>query len=260
MPINALNRYLGVIGEGFTAGERNFGADWADIPHTGNNKGHYLDQTSEDIGMDRGLIFPETSAQRVMRNKIPGQVGVSGDIQVPFYSKGTPTLIFYALGKNVPVEGTSYNPPGNLPSHANLDKHTITAADNSASIPSFRMAVGKDLQEHRYNGCVVRTMTIDIDPSESVLVTFGILCRDEVERDSINTADLFDGAGVDYNIKDRAVSGVELDMKMRKSGHTDTSLKSYTNVESLSIEMDNGFIDDHYARESVFAQCLCTES
>ena len=136
--------------------------------------GHFLDQISEDIGMDRGLIFPETSAQRVMRNRIPGQVAISGDIQVPLYSKGTPTLLYYALGTD------TYD--DNVRSTAGLHKHVISAAP----VPkTFQMAVGKDIKEHRYMGCVVRSFTLDYDPSESVLASFTIMCRIEVAAGNI---------------------------------------------------------------------------
>ena len=208
---------------------------------------HFLDQTSEDIGQDRGLIFPETSAQRVMRNKIAGQVAVSGDIQVPLYPTGTTTMIYYAMGLRS-TEGSN---------------HRITNRNTAPRV--FQMEIGKDRRPHQYVGCVVRTMTIDYDPSEVVLVTFGIMCNRELKtfpafkpnytqgnkNESYYTLGKYKagtGNPGDYNIADRAFGGVEIDV-FAKKGNTSGAWSNgdmVKNVESFNIEVDNGFIDDNY--------------
>ena len=191
---------------------------------------HFLDQTSEDIGQDRGLIFPETSAQRVMRNKIEGQVAISGDVQVPIYPTGAATLLYYTLG-----------------SSTGDNTHVI----KSSTPKVFQMSIGKDKAQHRFVGCVVRTLTLDYDPSEVILGTFGIMCRKELETTALpgrHSNNHFFTEFPDYNIAERAFGGVEVDTSIKKgniSGNFDDD-DLVTNVESLSVEVDNGFIDDNY--------------
>lgn len=189
--------------------------------------GHLLDQTSEDIGIDQGFIFPETSAQRVMRNRIPGQIAVTGDVQVPFYSTGTPTLIYYALGAASTTGSGPY-------------VHTIKADEPKI----FQMAVGKDRKEHRFAGCVVSSMTIDYDPSETVLTTFSIMARKELTGATLEPGTPFP----DYNILERAIGGTEVSTKIGvKVGSATTQASVAANyMESVSIEVDNGFVDDNY--------------
>jgi len=218
-------------------------------PATQAPKAHFLDQTSEDIGIDQGLIFPETSAQRVMRNRIQGQIAISGDIQVPVYPTGVPTLFYYALGHSSEPSGGKYR---------------ISTNSGAAAPWAFQMGVGKDLKEHRFTGCVVRTFTIDFDPSEVVLATFGILARKELTEGTIlgvhagskNSYVTFGKYGVtpakgDYNKADRAFGGTEVKTFISKDGsaisESGNNSDQVNNVESMSIEMDNGFIDDHYA-------------
>ena len=197
----------------------------------------FLDQTSEDISVDMGLIFPETSAQRVMRNRIPGQIGISGDIQVPFYSRGTPTLIYYGLGAE-PESDDNYDLDGNG-AVTGLFEHVLRASFDELP-PTFRMGVGKDLKEHRFNGCCVQTMTFDFDPSESVLVTFGVMARREVTAGDLATLPSDFG---DYNEAERVVSGTEMEVKAKFGSDAEAVVNS---LESMTIEVDNGYVDDNF--------------
>ena len=209
---------------------------------------HFLDQVSEDITVDRGLIFPETSAQRVMRNRIPGQIAIGGDIQIPFYSQGTPTLIYYALGSATTTGAGPYL--HKIRSRFNRDR------EGNPGPRVFQMSIGKDgnntdaRKEHRFVGCVVRTMTFDFDPSETVLVTFGIMCRQEIaavalkKRQTGMLHDLTTMNFPNYNTKERVPGGTE--MVIMRAGAKENSL------ESASIEVDNGFIDDNFAIGSRF--------
>jgi len=246
MAITALNRYVTIrkhATQRTAAGYRDedWGADHDGTIGAGGNA-HILDQTSEDIGQDRGLIFPETSAQRVMRNRISGQVAISGDIQVPVYSVGTPTMIYYALG-DIDTTADKDIDGGTTANKIGDQLHVIKPTLDSVAMPYFQMGVGKDLKLHRYVGCVVRTMTIDFDPSETVLATFGILVRREIDEDDITTSTF--PSNLDYNVRDRAMGGTELVTTVKDVSDNNNVLDIA--VESLSIEVDNGFIDDQYA-------------
>ena len=208
------NRYVGIKKQ---AGDYD-SETWTD--QTSSNA-HFLDAVSEDIGQDRGLIFPETSAQRVMRNRLPGPISISGDVQVPVYTIGTPTLFYYALG--AATTETIASPNGHF-------MHTIKAANVP---PTFQMEIGKDRKAHRYVGCVVKGMTIDYDPAESVLATFEVMPRKEIAA-----ADLASVTFPDYNILERASSGTEIATEINDA------VADF--MESVSIEMDNGFVDDNH--------------
>lgn len=217
----AKNRYIGIRAQAgaFTS------TTWGN-PLTAANA-HYIDQTSEDIGIDQGFIFPETSAQRVMRNRIPGQIAISGDIQVPVYSVGTPTMIYYALGKVTKAANAA---------HASVHDRVITAATVP---PTFQMSVGKDRREHRFMGCCVQSMTLDYDPSETLLATFTVMARQEIASAAVATGTLFP----DYNDLERAIGGTEVNTKIGVDGGTPADVNF---MESVNIEMDNGFVDDNY--------------
>ena len=193
----------------------------------------YLDMISEDISLTNNHIFPETNTGRVKRNRIAGTRMFSGDIQMPIYPIGTPSLVYYALGADDDTAG----------SHS-LVNHVIKKGD---SIPIFQMGIAKDLKEHVFRGCTVTSMTLDFDPSEVGLATFGILARNETERKDLdstrNTAVKTAFTNAKYGVDNRAFGGVETNVKV---GAALSSASAVNFIESLSVEMDNNVTDDNF--------------
>ena len=183
---------------------------------------HYLDATSEDIGQDRGFIYPNTSAGRVNRSKLKGPVKVEGDVQFPVYIDGTPSMIYYGLGSCISTETGS---------STGIFNHVIK---QTTVPPHFDMEIGKDLKAHKYKSCVVKTMTFDYDPSETFLASFNVLARKELDSGDLATVTF-----PDYNIAKRAAAGTEVVTQINDA--------SVNYLESVSIEVDNQFVDDHFA-------------
>src|SRR3990172_10415019 len=79
---------------------------------------HAVDTASEDISEDHGFVYPITSAKRLARNRLLGPRLSGGEVAIPMYTRGTPTLLYYALGAGATVQEAA-GPPANY-------KHTIT--------------------------------------------------------------------------------------------------------------------------------------
>lgn len=208
------NRYVMVI--------KSSGDYDSDTWPTSLTNAHYLDATSEDMGQDRGFIYPNTSAGRVNRSKLKGPVKIEGDVQFPVYIDGTPSMIYYGLGGVTTTEtGTNTGVFDHV-----IKKTTVP--------PHFDMEVGKDLKAHRFKSCVVKTMTFDYDPSEAFLATFSVLARKELAAGTLAEVTF-----PDYNIAKRAAAGTEVKTQINDA--------AVNYLESVSIEIDNQFVDDHFA-------------
>lgn len=182
------------------------------------SKAHAIDQVSEDISFEHGFVNPVTSAKRAPRNRLLGPITGGGEVGVPMYTRGFPTLAYYALGKDVTTAVT------------NGFKHVITP---SGSIPSFRMGVGKDKKEHRFVGCAVKSMKLDYSVDNPALATFDLLCRKELEPGDLQTVTF-----PDYDVKERSFLGVEVSVKI------DDVAVAY--VRSLNIEVNNTLVEDNH--------------
>ena len=122
---------------------------------------HVIDAVSEDISMNRGFIYPKTAAQRPPRNRLLGAIALSGEVQTPMYPREASSLLYYLLGTCTTVVDTPTT---------GINTHTI----KQASVPpSFVMAIGKDKMEHRFTGCVMKSGTLDFQPNDANIGSFG---------------------------------------------------------------------------------------
>ena len=196
-------------------------------------KAHYLDATSEDISTDKGFIYPTTSAQRLKRNRLLGPVTVGGEIQVPLYSVGTPTMIYYAMGackaETAAVSG--------------VYTHEISVGED---VPTFFAFIGKDHREHQFSGGVVKSMTIDFETSEPALASFDCMFSREIYTSSAVGGAVDDTVSFpDYNVAERAWAGAEIDAKIAASASETAVAVNY--IESASLELTNTAVEDNYA-------------
>ncbi len=186
---------------------------------------HPVDQVSEDIGEEHGFVYTETSAKRQARNRLLGPRITGGEIAIPLYTMGTPTLIYYALGK-VTTVSEAVGPPENF-------KHTIVPEN---TVPPFRMGIGKDLNEHQFVGCAMKSLKIDYTVGEGALATFDVLVRKELSPPGTLITPTFP----DYDVKERTFLGVEVVVEINDVVQTGT-------VRSLSIEIANDLVEDNHA-------------
>lgn len=186
---------------------------------------HPVDQVSEDISEEHGFVYTETSAKRAARNRLLGPRVIGGEIAIPLYTRGTPTLIYYALGKVTSVSEAA-GPPENF-------KHTI---EPDTTIPPFKMAIGKDLNEHQFVGCAVKSLKIDYTVGEGALATFDLLIRKELSPPATLQTPTFP----DYDVKERTFLGVEVVVEIDDTPQTGV-------VRSLSIEISNDLVEDNHA-------------
>ena len=217
----ANNRYIIVEEQGW--------ADETFDAFAANATAHAIDQVSEDISEEHGFVYTETSAKRLARNRQLGPRVSGGEIGVPMYTRGTPTLLYYALGKVVTSEPVQNLTPPNY-------RHVITPAN---TVPSFRMAVGKDIKEHRYVGCAVKSVKIDYTVGDVALATFDLLVRKELEP-----GDLLTPTFPDYDQKERSFLGVEVGVTV------DGRVVGY--VRSFSLEINNDLVEDNHSFGSRF--------
>lgn len=181
---------------------------------------HAIDQVSEDISFEHGFNMPVTSAKRAARNRLLGAIVGGGDVGVPMYSRGFPTLAYYALGKNVSVQGT--------PTTSYV--HTITPGN---TIPAFRMGIGKDLNEHQFVGCAMKSMKLDYTIDNQALATFDVLTRKELTPNTIQTPTF-----PDYDEAERSFLGTEVIAEF------DDTPVAY--VRSFSVEINNTLVEDNH--------------
>ena len=180
---------------------------------------HKIDMSSDDISGDKGFIYPETVAQRLKRNRLPGGVKYGGEIQVPAYPIEAISLLYYTLGKCTSAAGSN-----------SLFDHVIKASN---MIPSFIAAIGKDIKEHRFTGGCMKGVTIDYETGEPVLLSFDTMFRKELVPSSLSTI-----AFPDYNVAERAFSGAEVAHKVAGT--------QVHYIESASIEIANNVVDDNF--------------
>lgn len=212
----ANNRYVMVERQGFAIEDFNaFSA--AAIAHV-------IDQVSEDISEDHGFKYTNTAGKRAARARMLGPRSLGGEIGVPIYSKGTPSMLYYALGS---VTSAAVVNTGT----ADLMRHTIKPA---SSVPAFRMGVGKDIKEHQFVGCAVKSAKIDYSIDEPALATFDLLVRKELPPATLQTP-----VFPDYDTLERAFLGTEVTVDI---GGTDVKY-----VRSLSIDISNGIVEDNFS-------------
>ncbi len=199
---------------------------------------HPVDQVSEDVGEDHGFVYTETSAKRAARNRLLGPRITGGEIAIPLYTRGTPTLIYYALGK-VTTVSEAVGPPENF-------AHTI---EPDTTIPPFRMAIGKDLNEHQFVGCAMKSLKIDYTVGEGALATFDVLVRKELSPPGTLQTPTFP----DYDVKERTFLGVEVTVEI-------DDVAQVAVVRSLSIEIANDLVEDNHGFGSRFLPSLRVQS
>lgn len=186
---------------------------------------HAVDQVSEDISEEHGFVYNQTSAKRQPRNRLLGPRVSGGEIGVPMYTRGTPTLLYYALGQVTTTEPVTMLVPPNF-------KHVITPA---TTIPPFRMAIGKDLNEHQFVGCAVKSLKIDYTVGDPALATFDLLVRRELSPPAVLSTPTFP----DYDVLERTFLGVEVGVEV------DDVAATY--LRSLSIDISNDLVEDNHS-------------
>ena len=195
---------------------------------------HLIDQTSEDISQEHGFVYPETSAQRNTRSRLYGPRMASGEIACPFYTKGVPTLVYYALGE---ATSTQVDLTG-------VYTHVIKSAN---TIPCFRMGVGKDAKEHKFVGCAVKSMKIDYSLTESALCTFDLLVRKELTPNTTLKPGVGDVPDLpDYNELERSFLGSSVNVTYGTIGVTPPLITNFGKVRSFSLEVSNDIVEDNH--------------
>lgn len=184
---------------------------------------HEIDPVGEDITGDQQYIYPRTASIRNIRGRITGNKRWSGPLNTPLYPTHAASLIYYALGTATTVS----NSPG-----TGVNTHTIVKAN---TVPFFRAGIGRDLNEHRYVGGIISSLTFDYAPDEVLLGTFETVLRRELTLGTLDTSVNFP----DYDVAERAFGGPEVQPKF-----DDTNV---TFVESASITYENSVDDDAYA-------------
>ena len=196
--------------------------------------GHPIDQVSEDISHDHGFVNPVTSAKRAARNRLLGPITGGGDLGVPMYSLGFSTLAYYALGKDVTVAGT---PAANW-------KHTLTPA---TTVPAFRMAVGKDLNQHEFVGCAMKSMKLDYTTDAPALATFDVMVRRELSPPGSLITPTFP----DYDVAERPFLGVEVLAEFDDTPNL--------TVRSFDVEINNTLVEDNHTFGSRYVPVLVVQ-
>ncbi len=191
---------------------------------------HIIDHISDDISGDKGWIYPETSAQRLKRNRLKGGITYSGEIQVPLYPREATSLLYYALGSCTTVTNGSTS-PDNL-----VNKHTIKMAN---SLPNFRMAMGKDKKEHRYTGGCIKEVTVDYSVNEPLLLSCDTMFRKEDPLETLSSVSF-----PDFNIGEKAFAGANVTTEIN-----DTTVNYF---ESASIQIANSIVEDNFVLGSQY--------
>ena len=186
-----------------------------------SSNAHFIDALTEDISGDRGFLYPDTSSQRLKRNKIGGGITYSGDIQIPAYPVEATSLLYYLLGT---AATTADDPLSGLNTHK-LSMGLVP--------PNFILGVGKDKKEHRFAACVMKGCTMDYEANELLLLTFDVMARQELAAGSLATVTF-----PDYNEEERSFAGVDVEHKI------DDSSVSY--IESASVEITNNITEDNF--------------
>lgn len=192
-------------------------------PFTDGGEDHAVDQVSEDISEEHGFVYPETSAKRTKRNRLLGPRVSGGEVACPVYTMGVPTLVYYALGNVVTAEVMPAVVPKNY-------KHTITPG---TTVPPFRMAVGKDLNEHQFVGCAMKSLKIDYTVGDAAVATFDLLVRKELAPDTLQTPTF-----PDYDVVERSFTGVEVICEVNDV--------PVAYCKNLSIEVSNDLVEDNH--------------
>lgn len=188
---------------------------------------HVLDVSGEDITGDHQYIYPEVSSDRVKRPKITGPKKFSGPIDTPIFPREATSLIYYALGGISTATTTPVTA---------LNTHTITKAK---TIPFFRAAIGRDINEHRYTGGIINSMTLDYAPDAVLSASFDTIFRKEIAVGSLATPTF-----PDFNSAERAFAGADAGVEF------DDSVVTF--VESLSVTVENNVADDAYSLGSAY--------
>ena len=192
-------------------------------PFTAGGEDHAVDQVSEDISEEHGFVYIETSAKRTKRNRLLGPRVSGGEISVPIYTMGLPTLVYYALGSVAHDEPVTMLTPPNF-------EHKITPG---TSIPPFRMAIGKDLKEHQFVGCAMKSLKIDYTVGDAALATFDLLVRKELAPGTLQTPTF-----PDYDVVERSFTGVEVICEVNDV--------PVAYCKNLSIEINNDLVEDNH--------------
>jgi len=193
--------------------------------HTFTADQHDIDVTSEDITPERGNIYPQTSRKRKARRHLLGPNTWTGTVETLLYPLHATTLLYYGMG----ATAFALDMP-----QAGVNTHTITVAD---TIPSFIAAIGRDALEHKYTGCVVGGFTIDYAPDAALTGSFELDLRKEQPTATLDMVTF-----PDYDVLERAFSGVEVDAQM---GAAEAAPTSVTFVEAASVSLANNFIQNN---------------
>ena len=198
--------------------------------------GHSIDVVSEDISTEKGFVYPTTSAQRNKRSRLLGGISVGGEFQVPLYPSHSTSLISYVLG--TPLATTTAADD----THSATNRHKMKL---EKSVPFFTAFIGKQEQEHQYEGGIAKSCTIDMEVGEAILMSMDCMFR----RENIVTSatgipsPIADATFTPYNNKDQVFSGTDVKTEYAADGSTFASAKF---IESASIEINNTVVDDNF--------------
>lgn len=196
---------------------------------------HILDVSGEDITGNQGFIYPKTASNRTMRHKIQGPVKISGPLDMPLFPSHATSLLYYTMGAVATQTG--------VPA-VGVNTHTITKAN---TIPFFQAAFGRDLQEHQYTGAIMKGMTIDYKPTDTIAATFDVVYRQEFNPPAAIGSPVFP----DYNVAERAFGTADMATFISPTGTTPAT-SAVTFIEALTCKYENGVADSAFALSSQY--------
>lgn len=196
---------------------------------------HILDVSGEDITENQGFIYPKTASSRTMRHKIQGPVKISGPLDMPLFPTHATSLLYYVLG----AVATQVDTPS-----AGVNTHTITKAN---TIPFFQAAYGRDQVEHQYTGAMMKGMTVDFKPTDTLSASFDVVYREEFNPPQTLSTVTFP----DYNVAERAFGTADMATLISATG-TSPAVTAVTFIEGLTCKYENGVADSAFALSSQY--------
>ena len=185
---------------------------------------HDLDVSNEDLTADQGNIRPQSSTGRTTRPGLSGTFGISGSIDTPIFTVGTPTLFYYALGAVATVVDMPV---------ATLQTHTITKS--STALPYWQAEIGRDVNAHNYTGGQMDGFSMSYVPDATIDASFDVVFRKEIAVSALSAITF-----PDYDAVERAHTGVEVDTRYDDKGGSPVTVDF---IESFDIDVGNSVED-----------------
>jgi len=143
---------------------------------------------------------------------------------MPLYPLNATSLLWYGLG------GYDHSEVGGIHTHTLHVENTL---------PFFDMYIGKDLNEHEYHSGIVKSVSLDFEVNEPVLLTADCMFGREIAPQAVTPiGGTNQHAFPDYNIANRAFSGAEVTTQIAGS--------TVTTIEAASVEVNNTVVEDNF--------------